>query len=80
VGEQAALAHLEVFGKTADGEAFEAFDAGKVHRVVEDGFARAKSASLRLLRRARLRMWLRLWLRVRLWLCLGVWLRLAAGS
>ena len=46
VGEEAALAHAEFFGETADGEALEAFDGGNVDGAAEDGVAGADAAGL----------------------------------
>jgi hypothetical protein len=46
VGEEAALAHAEFFGETADGEALEAFDGGNVYGAAEDGVAGADAAGL----------------------------------
>jgi hypothetical protein len=46
VGEEAALAHAEFFGETADREALKAFERGDVDGAAEDGVAGAETASL----------------------------------
>jgi hypothetical protein len=51
VSEEAALAHAQLLGKAADGEALEALERGDVYGAAQDGFAGAETASLRTGRR-----------------------------
>jgi hypothetical protein len=46
MSEEAALAHAQLFGQAADGEALEAFERGDVDGAAKDGFAGAEAASL----------------------------------
>ena len=46
MGEEAALAHAELLGERADGEAFEALRGGDVNGAGEDGFAGADAFGL----------------------------------
>ncbi len=46
MSEEATLAHTQIFGKAADGEALEPFERGDVDGAAEDDFAGAETASL----------------------------------
>ena len=46
VGEEARLAHFQIFSEAADGEAFEAVYGGEIYGAAEDGFAGAEAAGL----------------------------------
>jgi hypothetical protein len=46
MGEEAALAHVELFCKGTDSEPLEALDGGDIHGACEDGFARAEATGL----------------------------------
>ena len=46
VGEETALAHLQGFRQTANGEAFQTLQGGDIDGAAEDGFASAKAAGL----------------------------------